>query len=480
MPLLSRVVSRGSARMFVSAALALAALVVALGDVGAQDCLVPSTAPGAVVFAPDVNLAMRQRKPVGQLTPAEVARLRLAYQKLRELSQTDPADPRGWRQQARIHDCYCGVGDEIHRSFFFLPWHRAFLYYHERILGKLIGDMSFALPAWDWDTPGPLTLPAIYAAAAPNSLLHANRGITVVAPLLRPSTSDDARVALAQRTADAFLGADWVPVARTAGVLEMGPHNAIHNWVGLDMASSRVAALDPVFYAHHTNVDRLWTKWLAQGGGRGNHASTTFLNMSWEFFDENKVLVRIKAQDVLNHETSLRYRYDVQLPATVPSSPAPTTTMTIPVEAAAPPHKLAITPKTYTVTPDVVQLAALLGARPELGFTVYLEVEGLDFQPAASTMVNVFWGKPDATALTAESDPAYVGRISNFPAPGDAQHAHRKSDALFEVTDKANTLPLLGAQVTITLVPIGVHAVPPLVVPFTYDAIRLRIVRREL
>jgi polyphenol oxidase len=43
---------------------------------------------------------------------------------------------------------------------------RLYVYFHERILGKLIGDDSFALPFWNWDAPGGMTLPAIYSSAS--------------------------------------------------------------------------------------------------------------------------------------------------------------------------------------------------------------------------------------------------------------------------------------------------------------------------
>ncbi|CAI0399442.1 unnamed protein product [Linum tenue] len=40
--------------------------------------------------------------------------------------------------------------------------HRIFLYFHERILGSLIGNETFALPFWGWDSPDRMTLPEFY------------------------------------------------------------------------------------------------------------------------------------------------------------------------------------------------------------------------------------------------------------------------------------------------------------------------------
>ncbi|TVU16157.1 hypothetical protein EJB05_39708, partial [Eragrostis curvula] len=37
------------------------------------------------------------------------------------------------------------------------------LYFHERILDKLTDDDTFALPFWNWDSPGGMTLPPILA-----------------------------------------------------------------------------------------------------------------------------------------------------------------------------------------------------------------------------------------------------------------------------------------------------------------------------
>ncbi|EMS64469.1 Polyphenol oxidase, chloroplastic [Triticum urartu] len=92
------------------------------------------------------------------------------------MKQLPADDPRSFEQQWHVHCAYCdaaydqvGFPDlelQIHNCWLFFPWHRFYLYFHERILGKLIGDDTFALPFWNWDAPAGMTLPAIYAERA--------------------------------------------------------------------------------------------------------------------------------------------------------------------------------------------------------------------------------------------------------------------------------------------------------------------------
>ena len=46
-------------------------------------------------------------------------------------------------------------------------------------------------------------------------------------------------------------------------------HNAVHVWVGGTMSEIPVAAYDPLFYAHHTMIDRLWALWQLAHPGAG-------------------------------------------------------------------------------------------------------------------------------------------------------------------------------------------------------------------
>lgn len=80
-------------------------------------------------------------------------------------------DPRSFKQQALVHCAYCTGGYDqlglpvelqVHFSWLFFPFHRFYLYFHERILGSLIKDPDFALPFWNYDAPQGMEIPKIY------------------------------------------------------------------------------------------------------------------------------------------------------------------------------------------------------------------------------------------------------------------------------------------------------------------------------
>ena len=270
-----------------------------------QDC---APSPGTAVDFVVPNSPNIARKSVAELTASEVARLRLAYQKLRDLTVSDPSDPRGWMQQAHVHCWMCGGnGGDIHGSWTFLPWHRAYLYFHERILGKLLNDNSFRLPFWSWDDNNYRNLPAIYRPAqvgsVANSLYDAKRSKDAVNGKSMPSYIFPAQ----QNPMNAGNFAVFGGGPHSGGTLEAGPHNAIHSWAGTqddpfaDMGNLSLAAQDPLFYAHHCNIDRLWAEFLRRNPvAHANPTDPEFLTRSFSFFDENKQLVNIRVQDLLD------------------------------------------------------------------------------------------------------------------------------------------------------------------------------------
>src|SRR5262249_39826398 len=110
---------------------------------------------------------VRPRRPAAELAPAEIKDLKAAYCHMRGRPTTDK---RNFVNQANSHCFYCATQD-VHENWKFLVWHRGLLYFHERILGKLLGDMTFRLPYWDWDDKDRWAMPSAYASAEDNNPL---------------------------------------------------------------------------------------------------------------------------------------------------------------------------------------------------------------------------------------------------------------------------------------------------------------------
>ncbi|KAI3498800.1 hypothetical protein L1887_34584 [Cichorium endivia] len=275
------------------------------------------------------------------------------FEKAIELMKALPDDdPRSFKQQANVHCAYCdGAYDQvgypdlelqIHYSWLFFPFHRCYLYFFEKICGKLINDPNFAIPFWNWDAPDGMKIPDIYtdmksplydtlrdAKHQPPSLidLDFNGSDNDLIPSKQISTNLSVmyrQMVSSAKTASLFMGSPYRAgddPAPGAGSLENVPHNTVHIWTGdrnqpngEDMGNFYSAARDPIFYAHHGNIDRLWSVWKTLGGGRKDFSDKDWLDSSFVFYDENAELVRIKVNDCL-HSSNLGYFYqDVEIP----------------------------------------------------------------------------------------------------------------------------------------------------------------------
>jgi hypothetical protein len=71
------------------------------------------------------------------------------------------------------------------------------------------------------------------------------------------------------------------------------------------------AARDPIFFAHHANVDRLWNVWLAMDPLRRNNTTTSFVNQSFTFDIAGQKTLQVR--NMLNSE-NLGYQYDSLTP----------------------------------------------------------------------------------------------------------------------------------------------------------------------
>ena len=276
-----------------------------------------------VPYKPDPKLPVRVRKSAFELDKTEVDRLKEAYAALRKLTHDTPDDPRGWLRGGYVHCWYCGggndnkAGEEIHGSWLFFPWHRAYLHFHERILCKLINDDTLAIPYWDWDSEGRQKFPSVYGDPSDTS--------NPLFDMLRSAKPNDAisdqavSAAILNTTMNApnnnlFLGSQ----AGDAGAMENAPHGPVHIWTGdttLQNAQQRHGrtgdggagshVLRPP-WQHRQAVGRVAGPGAAQ---HKNFTSATWTQHPWQFYDENAVWTEIKIADVLDSVKSLRSEY---------------------------------------------------------------------------------------------------------------------------------------------------------------------------
>lgn len=184
-----------------------------------------------------------------------------------ELRGVRPWTPR--TQTERDTWCSC-----IHREPGFLTWHRIALAHFEDVLQQAAGAPNLRLPFWDV-TANP-RLPAQFRVTTyvdetgrrrPNPLYIANR-----AGALNDGT---AQISAAIRNpSDAMRATTFTAFATR---LENNPHGGVHSAIGGGaagyMSHLSTAGMDPIFWLHHANMDRLWECWREGPNGARTPAS---------------------------------------------------------------------------------------------------------------------------------------------------------------------------------------------------------------
>lgn len=204
-------------------------------------------------------VALEHRPSVDQLSSTQLASLRNAITATQVIT-----DERGYQYWAGVHGLplpmYCQHGTPL-----FLPWHRAYLYLFEKALQDAVpGTM---LPWWDWTGNHAVGIPPAYAqphvAGSPNPLYS-----SPIQPSGREPGGSDHTV---REPGDPQAPPLPTP-ARIEEIIGLGDfidfqtqledvHNGVHVWVAGTMGDIATAAYDPLFWAHHTMIDRVWRLW---------------------------------------------------------------------------------------------------------------------------------------------------------------------------------------------------------------------------
>ena len=189
-----------------------------------------------------------------------------------------------------------------HAGWFFPPWHRGYLFAIENILRgitKTLGcTYDWGLPYWNYFGPGQeyeippaFTQPAL-PDGTPNPLYVTARygpngdgNIFIPIPPVSRACQNDT---MYEGDAPGYYGGGptgFDHFDSHTGDLESNPHNLVHNYVGGQsnqgptwglMSDPGLAALDPIFYLHHSNIDRMWAAWNV--AGNPNPVAPNWLN----------------------------------------------------------------------------------------------------------------------------------------------------------------------------------------------------------
>ncbi|SAK75871.1 putative tyrosinase [Caballeronia hypogeia] len=170
-----------------------------------------------------------------------------------------------WQYWANIHANYCP-----HDKAYFLAWHRGYLYYLEQRLRTISGDTTLMLPYWDYYTYP--TIPSEFTDTASGNPLYTSR------------VNTNAYQALSMTPFGTGVTNYQIGLNNAFETnLETAPHDPVHDIIGGYMANISTAALDPLFYLHHANLDRLWNAWTRRSTSKMPAATNSYWNGTFTY-----------------------------------------------------------------------------------------------------------------------------------------------------------------------------------------------------
>jgi tyrosinase len=439
-------------------------------------------------------------------------------QALQALNGTTGADPRCWRHLAETHGSFSSPASRPsgarwkqceHFSWHFLPWHRAYLHHFEKIMWETIvglgGPTNWALPFWNYSDTSRAdvrSLPPAFRTdrledGSPNPLLVPGRGPKIndgarISPTDVDTTTMFARTSFSAPGPGLGSGFGGTPApvgshrgaaGSQGGALEETPHGNVHVAVGGPndnpglMTLFETAALDPIFWLHHANIDRLWEAWRRRRSGNTNPTATAWLNATW-VFGAGTTTTTITTRELLDpRQAPLGYRYsDMPVIATPEAEfegfeEAPEAELQ---DEGRPPELVGASSEAVPLGPRSTTTRIALGAPAgpaaailretggvPSGVTVYLRLENITATVIHTSGVVVYVNIPPG-GRPADFPDRKAGVVSMFgvieTSRTDDQHTGSGRGATFDITRIARALGAARqwdpAKLDVTFVPI--------------------------
>lgn len=476
---------------------------------------------GAAVFFASQSLKAQEsvsRSRESAHSPRSQSAIASYRRAVRNMLDRPPSDPLNWYRQALIHILDCP-----HDNWWFLPWHRGYLHRFEQICAAASGDSVFALPFWDW-TLNPTLPPDFFDGELNPDSSSFKQSWADFRPYIEPvvesmwagfSQEQMAQQALRGRTSAAALigdvqqhfayaeydrelnqSAPRLPAealrvvepnfmarvldARSferfaspqapnhharqgAGMLESGPHNNVHGFTG-GVMGAHMSPVDPVFWLHHANLDRLWEVWtrrrlaggqpaLPAGAAKDRLDQAPFLF----FTDATGTAETIRAADCLNI-SALGYRYGPgwgdDLGAQPPGRTFSLMSQRFRSQSVEGNFRFGI--EAFATVSGLREVIAETRNDPGANLVATIELDPP--ANAADVHVRVYMNCPYLSRFTPVEDDHYVGTISFFSHIGHSDHSGRASFTLpLEQTlaRLAANSELVRAAIRIQLIPIS-------------------------
>lgn len=425
--------------------------------------------------------------------------------KANAINQTYP-NPSPWKSLAQAMWSTCQAHGNPAKEDFFLPWHRMYVFYFESIIRNVSGNTQFTLPYWNYS----VSTPAIHGVM-PQPFRMQNDPVygslfvqkrNVADPTCNPSDPNAFCVANVNAgepidkyapgalALDALQKTSYKSLGVVSGFcqeLDQGLHGNVHGLIGngQNMGAVPWAAGDPIFWMHHSNIDRLWASW--NKAGRKNPTDPVkdkdFLQQTFTFANANGQQVIAMVKDFLDI-SKLKYTYDRFEPVSsgvgVSSAPVAETPVAPQTHAVVPTAEVALgaAPVRVNLAPPAAPAMAVspLSSRVKAlkaGKRIYLVLRGMRAVEQPGVVYTLYLDLPEG--MSPRNGAAYrVGTLNFFDAVDLGDHAdgtHTPMESKFRSFDvtallqKLRRRGTLSAQPTLTIVTHGtpVTAAQPIV-----------------
>jgi len=294
-----------------------------------------SSTPTADASQPNFGIVDKDKNPlrvryVRKNAHEDSINMQILAEALDTMRKMNCADPLSWYMQGAIHgapshkNIFCDTVSYLEATneawhncthdygsldldwdearLHFYSWHKVYLDHFEEAVRYLTKKPEFSLPYWEYDNPNYQTLPDLLVDTT-SSLYEAYRN---------KNLNDGGKIETDKYNDNDYCIPDFTdPINAFESKsfelftkhLENVPHNRIHVYVGTGIAPTEpdpiggkksgymlqmYSPMDPVFWIHHANIDRLYEKWfikkiddkLSNGGRPTKHE---FTNRVWKY-----------------------------------------------------------------------------------------------------------------------------------------------------------------------------------------------------